>query len=227
MEKPVAETHKRQKIQDSNQTMFLWVAGMAAVVGLFGVVAWFLFQQVFFKAEVVGLKNDTVKTLKANNEAATQLRDNLRAYETNSALRASRVNDSQNALSVIIDALPSTANSSALGASLQERLIAGVPNLTLESLTVSPTGPSLTAPASSSGSTTSANTIQFNLVASSSDPNSLKEMLTRFEHSIRVIDIDNLSLERSDRLYTMTIQAHAYYEPAKVIELREEVKKPK
>lgn len=229
-EKAKIETHKRQKIEDSSRTMFMWVAGMAAVVGLFGVISWFVFQQAIFKSSVVGKKNETVTTLRQNNEAASQLRDNLRAFEANAALRSARINDTQNALSVIIDALPSSANSLALGASLQERLIKGVPNLTLEALTVSPTGPSLSGDAATTVSDPSAatgsNIISFRVVVVSTDPNSLKEVLGRFERSIRVIDIDSLGLERSDRDYTMTIDAHAYYEPAKVIELQEKVTTP-
>ncbi len=218
-------THKRQKIQDSSRMMFIWVAGMAAVVGFCGVVAWFVFQQAAFKIKVVGEKNHTVKTLRNNNSAVTPLRENIQVLETNSALKASRANDEQNALQVVLDALPSEPNALALGGSLQEYLIKGVSGLTLESLTVDPTSTSLT---TGSTATTQAagNSISFRLIVSSPDANALKEMLTRFERSIRVIDIDSLSLERSDRLYTLTLQAHAYYEPAKVIELREKVVKP-
>lgn len=221
------EMHKRQKIQDSNRAMFAWIAGMSVVVGLCGVVAWFVFKQAFFKLEVVALKNETVKTLKDNNVAAGQLRDNLRAFETNTALRSSRANEAQNSLSVIIDALPSSPNALALGASLQERLVKDIPGLNLESLSVDPTSSSLTESDSSSDeSSSSGNTVSFRMVVTADDPNKLKDLLERFERSIRVIDIDTLGLERTEKLYTLTIRAHAYYEPAMIIQLEDKVKKP-
>ncbi len=227
-EKGQTPTHKRQKIHDSSRSMFAWVASMAAVVGLCGVVAWFVFQQAAFKIEVVGKKNETVKTLRDNNVAIKKLKDNVQVLETNAALRSARMNDSENALQVILDALPAEPNSLALGGSLQERLIKGINDLKLESLSVDPTSSGLASQSSSSSvSTTSGNVITFKLVVTSTDVNALNELLTRFERSIRVIDIDSLVLERSERQYSMTIEAHAYYEPAKIIELREEVKKPK
>lgn len=70
--------------------MFAWIAGMSVVIGLCGVVAWFVFKQAFFKPRLLLSKMKTVKTLKDNNVAAGQLRDNLRAFETNTALRSSR-----------------------------------------------------------------------------------------------------------------------------------------
>jgi hypothetical protein len=221
-------THKRQKIQESSRTMFMWVAGMAAVVGFCGVVAWFVFQQAAFKIKVVDQKNDTVKTLRDNNAAIPDLKDNIRVLETNTALNLAKANDEQNALQVVLDALPADANALALGGSLQEHLVKDVPNLTLETLTVQPTSSSLTVSERNTRKKDkeTANKINFRLTVSSPDANAIKTMLDRFERSIRVIDIDSLSLERSERLYTMTIEAHAYYEPAKVIELQEKVVKP-
>lgn len=221
-------THKRQKIQESSRTMFMWIAGMAAIVGFCGVVAWFVFQQAAFKIEVVNEKNKTVETLKENNAAIPDLKDSIRVLETNTALNLAKANDEQNALQVVLDALPADANALALGGSLQERLIKGVPNLTLETLTVQPTSNALTTSerANRRKDKVAANEITFRLTVSSPDANAIKTMLDRFERSIRVIDIDSLTLERSERLYTMTIDAHAYYEPARVIELQEKVVKP-
>lgn len=221
-------THKRQKIQESSRTMFAWIAGMAAIVGFCGVVAWFIFQQAAFKISVVDEKNRTVKTLKENNAAVPDLKDNIRVLETNTALNSAKANDEQNALQVVLDALPADANALALGGSLQEHLVNNVPKLTLETLTVQPTSNSLTRSERSNRSRNKATTneISFRLTVSSPDANAIKTMLDRFERSIRVIDIESLSLERSEREYTMTIDAHAYYEPAKMIELQEKVVKP-
>ena len=222
------QTHKRQKIQDSSHSMFIWIASMAVVVGFCGVVAWFVFEQAAFKIKVVGKKNETVKTLRANNEAVQKLKENIRVLETNAALGSAKMNEGENALQVVLDALPAEPNALALGGSLQERLIKGINGLRLESLSVDPTSVGLTSGSTSEStkSASSSNTITFSLRVSSSDVNALSEMLTRFERSIRVIDIDSLVLERSEQLYTMTIKAHAYYEPAKIIQLEDKVVKP-
>lgn len=203
---------KRQKIQDSNKAMFLWVAGASVIVGFAVVVSWFLWQQTAFKMKVASAKEETVNTLKANNEAVTTLRDDIRVLQTNAALREAKLDDDSNAVQVVLDALPADANPLALGASLQQKLIAGISGLKLESLNVDPI---------LQDDPESENIITFTVVVSAEDPNKLKDLLTRFERSIRVIDIDTLSVEGSDDEYTMTISAHAYYEPAKTITLED------
>lgn len=217
----VTAIRKRQKIQDSNKAMFGWVAGMSAVVGLCLVVSWFLWQQITFKQELISKKNETVATLEKNNEAIPDLRDTLRVYETNRALNSAKANDNDKALQVVLDALPAEANSLALGASLQKSLADGISGLNIESLSVEPSAEE-TQRKSSSRSSRSTNQVDFRMIVTSSNVNSLRELLQRFERSIRVIDIDDLRLERSENRYTLTISAHAYYEPARIIELEEE-----
>ncbi len=203
--------HKRQKIQDSNKAMFVWVAGASVIVGFAIVVSWFLWQQITFKVRVAGAKEDTVNTLKTNNESVALLRDDIRVLQTNSNLKTSKTSGDENAVQVVLDALPADANPLALGASLQQKLIAGISGLKLESLQVEPIGEE--GPVD--------NKIPFTVSVSSSDPNKLKELLTRFERSIRVIDIDTINVEGSTENYTMTVSAHAYFEPAKVITLED------
>ncbi|MNI83854.1 hypothetical protein D3C73_1407020 [compost metagenome] len=69
------------------------------------------------------------------------------------------------------------------------------------------------------------NKIVFKL-AVSGDANALKQLLDRFEHSIRAIDVTNLVLEQTNGKLTMTIDANAFYEPERVIELTDKVVKP-
>lgn len=208
---------KRQKIQDSNKTMFAWIAGMSALVGLSLVVSWFLFQQLTFRTEVIGAKNDTLSTLKENNSIADELISNVRKYEANAALNSSKTDADDRTLQVILDALPSDANSLALGASLQEKLAAGISGLTIESLKVD-------SAAAEKGS--SATKIPFKMTVKADNADNLKDLLFRFERSIRTISIDNLTLERSSSEYTMTIDGHAYYEPAASLNLTEKTVKP-
>ncbi|PID31547.1 hypothetical protein CR983_00485 [Candidatus Saccharibacteria bacterium] len=230
MPKTMSVVSKRQKIKDSERTMFVWVAVMSIVVGFCLVITYFIFQQIAFKNRVISEKNTTVRTLKDNNAAVDSLRDNVRILETNSALRGARANDDEKALQVVLDALPADANPLALGGSLQSKLIGGTPGIELESLKVDPVETTLVSGdlvlgAPSEEEKTSRSVVA-TVIVRAEKVNPLKEMLSRFERSIRVIDVDTLSIERSEAAYTMTMQIQAYYEPAKLIELRDKVVKP-
>lgn len=216
---------KRQQIAKANRTMFLWVAGASVVVGMAAVVSIFLFQKLVFNQEVIGMKQSTANTLTANAKAFPELQNNIRALDSNQALLDSRASEDDTALQVILDALPSTANGTALGSSLQNVLLK-YDGVKLESLTVQD-GADASATAETSVASTGT-TIPFTFVVSteSADTKKLLELLERIERSIRAIDIQNLSMEMGDKNITMTVQAVASYEPAKTIELKTEQKKP-
>lgn len=212
---------KRQGIADSNKVMFLWVAGASVVIGFALVFSWFLWQQIEFKTAVVNEKNKTVDVLKKNNQAVEVLRDDIKVLQTNAALESSKASPDQNAVQVILDALPADANELALGASLQERFIGPVDGVNLESLTVEPLGDSSELVVDEESGIEQVIKFTFEVKSTSADP--LKNLLERFERSIRVIDIDTLQIERTGaKSYSLTVNGRAYYEPAKVIELRKE-----
>lgn len=229
-QKDGAALRKRQQIAQSNKMMFVWVAGVSVVVGIAGVVSVFLLQQMAFNQKVLNEKSNTISTLRDNNEAIVELKKNIRVLETNAALNASKARSEDKALQVILDALPADANSLALGASLQNKFFDGIDNLTLESLTVDPVAGIENVDGEEAvveeGVEAEANAITFRMSVSSTDANSLKELLQRFEKSIRVIKVRSITLERSEDKLTMNIDASAFYEPAKKIELRDKVVKP-
>lgn len=205
---------KRQLILDSSKKMFLWVASASVIVGFAAVISWFLFQQIAFKEHVVSEKNKTIDILKKNNEAAPKLTDNVRVLDTNENLQNAKAKPDEKTLQVILDALPADDNKYALGASMQNVLIGGAQNIKLESFSVDPS-----TSIAASGGAGGAQQIAFSAVVSSNDPNAIKDLLKRFESSIRTIDIDNLQIEKSDQRMTATVQGHAYYMPEKVIKL--------
>lgn len=208
---------KRKAIVDSNRTMFIWVAAMSALIGMCLVVAIFLVQQIMFKAQVMGAMTETQSTLIHNNAVTRELASNVVVLETDTALNAAKASDDEKALQVILDALPADRNALALGASLQQNLLTGIEGLTIESLSVDNASSGL---ASTAGSDT---TIPITLQVSATNASSIKDMLTKLERSIRVIDIDTFTLERSDAGYQATISAHAYYEPPKTVQLTEKI----
>lgn len=208
---------KRRAIADSSRTMFMWVAGMSAVVGMCVVVAIFLGQQIVFKAEVVGKMTHTLNTLKDNNKVAGDLVNNVVVLETNQALNSLKATPEDKALQVVLDALPADRNSLALGASLQNSLLTNIDGLTVESITLD-AGGSVTSTEATSDSN---NTIPIQIQVSANNATAIKEMLLRLERSIRIIDIEGFTLERSDASYQASITAKAYYQPAKKVQLTE------
>lgn len=216
---------KRQIIANSNRTMFLWVAGMSAVVGVCAVLSIFLFQQLMFRTDVANKLDKTAGILKKNNKKTAALMDNLRARSTDPALSAVKARPDDQPLQVILDALPADHNALALGSSLQQKILAGVNGVTIESMAVdSPNG---TVVAVNPADTDGVMQLPVSFVAVSDNPNSLKDFLTQLERSLRVIDIDSMVMETSALSYTINVSAHAYYKPGVEVQLSKEVVKPK
>ena len=213
---------KRQKIAQSNKMMFLWIAGMSAVVGICAVLAWFLIQQLIFHTKVASEADATVSTLKQNKVAVEKLRENVQLLDVNEDLNSVKSESDERALQVILDALPADDNNLALGSSLQQKLIGSVNGVKIDSLTVGDLSTTETVNSPVKG----VEVIPFTLIMSSGDVNALKDVLRNFERSIRIVDIDNFILDRSDSQYKLSINAHAYYKPAVEVQLKDKVIKP-
>ena len=224
---------KRTQISQANKVMFIWIAAASALVSFALVTSVFLGQKLFFNESVLREKNSTISILNENNKAVDKLEANVRALDANSDLAKAKANDDDQAIQVILDALPSDANSLALGASLQNKLLAGVPGLTIESLQVDPvegieslsSGAVQNAGASSTSASNSDNQITFRF-AVSGNQDALRQALTNVERSIRTIDITNLQIENQGNSQIMTVQGRAFYEPAKTVTLYDKVVKP-
>lgn len=214
-EKDVA-IRKRQQIDSSKKTMFLFVAGAAFLAGVALVVSIFLLQQIIFHSRVIATKNGTVSTLDRNIKQAKELKDNIRVLETNDALKSVKAGEESSPLQSILDALPAEPNADALGAALQQKFIGAVPGVTLESLTVD---------ANADTDTASESAHTFSLSVSGA-PDKLKELLERFERSIRVIEIVSMEIQAGDGKVVMNIQGKVPYSPSQHITLENKVVKP-
>lgn len=227
-----AALRKRTQIAKANRTMFVWIAGASALVGFAVVVAIFLGQKVIFNERVLAAKGKTVATLQADIAQVPQLEDQVRVLNTNSALSSIKVASDEQPVQVILDALPSDANSSALGASLQNVLLAGIGGLSISSLQVTPvagvedlSSNSSTTTTSDITSSTDQNAISFHAVLLGSQAN-FQQALQNIEKSIRVIDITRLEITSSGSQLTMTIDGNGFYEPATTLQLQKEPIKP-
>lgn len=232
METPTKESsiRKRQQIFKANRMMFLWVAMASAVIGFALVISISLMQRIIYNQKVIGEKNKTYSTLANNNKKVSQLEDQIKTINYSSdVLKKLRAKDSDDPIQVVLDALPSDSNRLALGSSLQNVLLANIPGASLESMKVESTAEA----GSVKKSTTTTGTVEnnslditFTLKINSGSEDSIREMLTRLEKSIRTFKVTNVKIEYSLDKMNVTVTAKAYYEPAKVVELTEKVVKP-
>lgn len=221
---------KQSQIAKANKTMFIWIAIASALVGSAVVVSFFLAQKAIFNEKVLFEKQNTVSNLDYNIKVAPELKSKILVLDTNQLLISTKANEDDQAIQVILDALPSEGNSLALGASLQNKLLSGVPGLvSLDTLQLDSivgletlTGGETTIDASAAAS---ANVVTFSFAVRGSQ-DALKRVLQNLENSIRLIDITSIKIETQEDGQLMTVRAMAYYEPAKTIELTDKVVKP-
>ena len=231
MATPEAGIRKRQQISNANRTMFAWVAAVSAVVGIAIVGSILLYQKAAFNERVLSVKDKTVSTLRENNKVVPDLEDKIRQMNTNQALKDSMGANQTQPIRVVLDALPSEANSPALGSSLQTKFL-NDPALRIESLSVDPVVGVESQTSSNvqdaSSSSTSANEITFRFAVSVdiNNANALKELLQRLERSIRAIDITSLKVEAQSNRLLLSVEGRAFYEPAKTVQLQEKAVKP-
>lgn len=226
---------KRTQIAMANRVMFLWVAGVSVVFGISLVITIFLVQMLFFNERVLSVKNQTITTLDADNHNVTNLKQQISVLNTNQALINSETAADAEPIQVILDALPSDANSLALGASLQNKLLSGINGLVLNSLQPNPvvgieslnsSSPNINSTTGLSATQTnpSQNEITFTFSVTGSTE-ALKQVLLNLEKSIRTIDVISLEIQSQNSGSVMTVNACAYYEPISVVQLTDKVVK--
>lgn len=228
MNRPHVAIRKRQQILKANQAMFLWVASASVVVGFSLVIAIFLWQKIDFGEKVLTEKLKTVTTLNKNLAAVPGLRDNIRVLNTNENLAATRLHEADPAVQSVLDALPADANSAALGSSFQAKLLSGVSGVTLDTIKVDPVVGVETQVGEEVPEDSIKNTISFSFTVSvaSNNPDALRQVLQRIERSIRAIDITSLTVEQQGSRLVMSAAGHAYYEPARSVQLKDKVVRP-
>lgn len=213
---------KRTQISKANRTMFLWVASASVVIGFAAVAIVFLAQMLMFNEKVLKEKDNTIAVLIANNKNIPKLQSQVKLLDLDQNLIDIKANPDDQPIQVILDALPSEANSLALGASIQEKFLN---QATLNSLQVDPVEGVEIISESDNGASSddeSSNVINFRFSVSG-DKESLKEILLKIEKSIRIIEILSLKVESQKDVLALTIKARAFYEPERIVELSNKV----
>ncbi len=213
---------KQTQIVQAGRTMFIWIAIASALVGTGTVVSIFLGQKLIYTEKVLAEKQNTVSNLDANLAAVDDLKKNVRVLDANSALLSIRANETDQAMQVVLDALPSDANALALGASLQHRLLTGVEgSYTLETLKVDPVGGALAVSSDTTidaSATSGADEIPFSF-SIKGDQTALQGVLRNLERSIRTIVVTGMNIETQGGSLVLSVEGKAFYQPARVLEL--------
>jgi hypothetical protein len=211
---------KRAQIAKANQVMLIWVMIVSVVIGFSAVASVFLVNKLVYNQKVINEKNKTVSTLDKNLKSIDGLKDQIRALNSNAALQSVKAGQDDDAVQVVLDALPSSPNSLALGASLQNRILSGINGLTIEQLQVDTVNADGSSSSSSASGSTQQNSIPFRMTVVG-DVSALKEVLTRLERSIRTIDVTGLTIESRGNNQALIITAQAFYQPETTIQLKD------
>lgn len=212
---------KRTQIAKTNRNMLIVVIVVSVIVGISIVASIFLFQRIRHVQKEIDAKSETESTLVKNNKILPDLQDKIKALNSNQALMDSKAKPTDDALQVILDALPSEANSLAVGGSLEKKIISGIDNLTLESLKVNPVvGVELITDTGEVASADSANKISY-IYSAKGTIESLQALFKKLEKSIRVFDTDSVRIENQGSQLVLTVEGHTYYEPAVNIKITE------
>src|SRR3989344_2406184 len=220
MDKMSNGLRKRQQITRANQTMFLWVAGVSVIIGFSVVIALFIGQKIIYSQKVIQKKEQTEKHLVANLKNIDDLKGKIRVLDTDEGLKSTRLSENDSAIQSILDALTADANVTALGSSLEKKIL-DVPGVTVESIT-----PGQLSEGDSSGDATPQTLpVCFSVSVASSNTDALREVLLRLEKSIRAINVTNLSLETQGTKRFLTVTAEVYYQSPVSVEQKKEVVK--
>ena len=230
---------KRDAIRKANKVMFGAVAGASAILGIAIVGCIFLYQNIMFQGKVIGEQSKSLQNIDQNIKNIDILKKKLVALQTNDDLRNTpKINDEDNNLRAILDALPADENVAALGASLTQKIF-DVPGVSVESITPNPvsidvnlsdkntseTNTSATKPAQPTDGKDSKNKTGFKAIevvasltakdvaSSESGLSKLVEILKKMERSIRSFRITNFKFEKSKGTYTLNLTLQAFYMP--------------
>lgn len=213
--KTLTGVRKRQKIDQTNKQMMAWVAGAAAIVTICAMLAINLVGQIAYQAKVIAKNDETDKTLENNLTAISTLTKNINTLQTNQSLLALRADSSDTAFNVVIDALPTEDDATALGSSIQEKVLAGS-GVILESFEYSLVDSTAVTPAGTQQKVSTVSpeakaiTFKFNI---SGNYDSIKAALVNIEKTIRPIIVQSIDINGSTNELTATISAKTYYVP--------------
>jgi Tfp pilus assembly protein PilO len=217
---------KRALIDKANTRIVAYVS-VAAFILVFSLVAVkTLVSQAAYQNRVISAKRVAVDQLKSDITATSQLKSSYDAFTSTpqnvlgGSPSGTGAQDGSNA-KIVLDALPSTYDFPGLTTSL-ENMLTNQNGVSIDSITG--TDAEATEGANSSSSNPQPVPIPFS-VAVTGSYGGIQNVVSAFEHSIRPIQVQTLSINGSGSNITMSIAAQTYYQPAKSLNISEKVVK--
>lgn len=215
---------KREQIQKANKTMFLWVVAASAAVAICLVLAQFLVRQMLFNQKIMSVKGETNSTLVANKETFKTIKTGINKLISDSNLSSLKVAETDTALQVVIDALPTSDDRAALATSLQQ-VVLSRSGVAIESISVTDQSATLAAAGSTTTVTDKPQEILFNVVLIG-NYEQISQAVTDMERSIRPFSVERMQIEGSGTQLRASINAKTFYLPAKTMKIKTEALKP-
>lgn len=205
--------------------MFLWVIVASIAIAICLVLGQFMVRQLLFNNKIIGAKNEAHATLQSNAESFKTLKQEVNKLISNQNLSSLRVSETDTALQVIIDALPTSDDRVGLATSLQQIVLARS-GVGIESINVIDGGQTIggiagEVPVASVGVTE----IPFTVVIIG-NYDQIQKALGDLEKSIRPISIDRIEIDGSGTQLRAAIAAKTFFLPAKTVEVKQETIKP-
>lgn len=211
---------KRQQIASANKMIFVWVVIASVAVSLCGVTSQFLIRQALFNQKIIGAKLTTQSILGQNIENVSKLKSNIDALQADTRLAKVKANPDDTNLKVVLDALPTTDDQTALGASLQQVILPLSAVNATDIATVSQTDLLLADPSAViEPSSSPASTFSF---AATGDYGRIKTMLGDLERTIRPMDVQKLLFQSADGQVKVIVEGVSYYSPPQTVRLGKE-----
>lgn len=216
---------KRQQIASANKMIFVWVIVASVAIAFCAVTMQFLIRQAIFNQKIIGAKLETQGTLSKNIENVNKLKQNVDALEADTRLASVKANPEDTNLKVVLDALPTTDDRTALGASLQQVILpksgVDVSGLT----TISAGGETAIAFEGAEAEAPTIPTADFSFDATGSY-DSVKVVLGDLERTIRPMNVQKLALQSADGQIKATVEGVSYYSPQVTVKLGKKTIKP-
>lgn len=213
---------KRQQIITANKVVFAWIIAASLVIGICGVFAQFLLRQLMFNNKIYGTLATTSSTLQKNIDAYDGLKDSVAKLVADANLNSLRKGKGSTALQVIIDALPTEENRSALATSMQTEVL-GPSGVTINSFAVTDSDSNLTSGASVTGTDALSFDFTFSITGNYAQ---IQQAIKNMERSIRPITVKSINVQGVSEKLDASIIATTYYQPAKDIQLKNKEVKP-
>jgi Tfp pilus assembly protein PilO len=213
---------KRQQISAANRVVFAWIVAASLVIGICGVFAQFLIRQLAFNNKIYGALATTSQTIDKNINSYDSLKASVVKLVADVNLNSLKKGESSTPLQVIIDALPTEENRSALATSMQTEVL-GPSGVTINSFSVTDSDSGLAVAPSVTGTDASSFDFSFSITGSYAQ---VQQAIKNMERSIRPITVKSISVQGTSEKLDANITATTYFQPAKDIQLKQGEVKP-